>query len=323
MVTEELPDVLFFDAAKEELFTVPRKPLPQELDDTRIVGTCHGWGFFSDNHDRSLHISDYLNPLSSKSDPKVTPLPPLTALYACQTELVCNVALSSSPCDDDGDEDCVVAVNFLGRQLSFCEARPNRDWRWTDFVAPFNLLESSNLMYSKRDRKFYLPVPGSNHLCSWDLHFKKDMDPKFHKYLFRNRPKLSQSEKELLDSCSREEHWVESPSGERFLVKCYYTRDSHQERDPVFMVFREDQTTDKEGTRIMCYTEDIGDMCIFISGTDPFCLDESLSLGLVSNSIYLMDPIIGVYDLATRNIPHFEENIEIEMVCLPYWLPPM
>ncbi|CAH8253837.1 unnamed protein product [Arabidopsis lyrata] len=312
-----------FDAAKEELLNIPDTRLPQELSDSRLIGTSHGWGFFSNLCDRSLCISDYLNPLSSTSNPKVISLPPLTSLYTCQTQVLCNVAMSSSPCDH---EDWVVALKFLGRQLSLC--RPNRDLRWTNILTPFTFLENSNLMYSKRDHKFYLPAPGSNHLCSLDLQFKKDHNPKFHKFLYHNRPKLSQREHELLSSCSKAEHWVESPSGERFLVKCYSYFSQFLDRVPVFMVFREEETTEK-GT-IMCYTEDIGDVCIFISGTDPFCVEASLCPGLVPNSIYLMESIFGVYDLTTRSIRHFEDQVEwppkpeeVEFAFLPYWLPPI
>lgn len=323
MVKEEeeedvLDDVLLFDAAKEELLTVPDKPHPHELADTTVVASSLGWGFFSGFSDRSLYISDHLNPLSSSS--KVIPLPPLTALSSCQTDVFCNVAMSSSSPSDD-DPDLVVAVKFLGRQLSLC--RPNRDLRWTNIATPFPFLERSNLMYSNRDRKFYLPLPGSTYLCSWDLHFT----PSFRKFMYTNRPKLSQSEHQLLDSCSRADYWVESPSGERFLVKCY-TNDT-LERDPVFMVFREEGMTD------MCYTEDIGDLCIFISESDPFCVLAGSCPGLVPNSIYLTESVFGVYHLPTKSLRHFEEKpflgkaevqpslgkAEVQPI-LPHWLPP-
>ncbi|KAF8107830.1 hypothetical protein N665_0116s0036 [Sinapis alba] len=310
-----LDDVLLFDVAKEELLTVPDKPHPHELADTTVVGSSLGWGFFSGFSDRSLYISDHLNPLSSTS--KVIPLPPLTALSSCQTDVFCNVAMSSSSPTDD-DPDLVVAIRFLGRQLSLC--RPNRDLRWTNIATPFPFLERSNLMYSNRDRKFYLPLPGSTYLCSWDLHFT----PSFRKFMYTNRPKLSQSEHQLLDSCSRADHWVESPFGERFLVKCYthHTR----ERDPVFMVFREEDMTN------MCYSEDIGDLCIFILETDPFCVQASSCPGLVPNSIYLStESVFGVYHVPTKSIRHFEEGkCEVQpflakgevQSTLPHWLPP-
>lgn len=322
---EEEDDILLFDAAKEELLTVPDKPHPHELADTTVVASSLGWGFFSAFSDhRSLYISDHLNPLSSTtSSSKVIPLPPLTALSSCQTDVFCNVAMSSSSPSDD-DPDLVVALKFLGRQLCLC--RPNRDLRWTNIATPFPFLERSNLIFSNRDRKFYLPLPGSTYLCSWDLHFT----PSFRKFIYTNRPKLSQSQHQFLDSCSRADHWVESPSGERFLVKCYTLDD----RDPVFMVFREEDMIN------MCYTEDIGDLCIFISESDPFCVQASSCPGLLPNSIYLVEPVFGVYHLPTRSLRHFEEKLdktetrslghfeerldktEVNLH-LPHWLPPL
>ncbi|CAL9216629.1 unnamed protein product [Arabidopsis halleri] len=306
---------VFLNAAKEELFYLPKKPLPQKLANSRIIGASKGWGFYSDLCDGSLCLSDFLNPLASK----VIPLPPLDDMNTCQTEAFYNVAVSSSSACDH-DEDLVVAVKFLGRQkLSLC--RPNCDMSWTSIVPPFTFMENSNLMYSKRDQRFYLPVPRSNHLCSWDLQGQSFKD---HKLLYQNRTKLSQSKHKLFDSCSKAEHWVESPSGERFLVKCYSYVSTSQNREPIFVVYREEETT-KRGT-IICQTEDIGDLCIFISGTDPFCVEASLCPGLVPNSIYLMESIYGVYDIATRSIRHFGNQVEkpedYEFDSLPLWLPP-
>ncbi|ANM58297.1 hypothetical protein (DUF295) [Arabidopsis thaliana] len=224
-VVEDLPeedgsyigDILLFDPAKEELVTVRDKTIPEKLVNSRVVGASHGWTFFSDrcNHN-SVCISDLFTPMASKSNTKIIPLPLLTTMIYGQTEAVWNVAMSSSsPHQDNEEEDCVVAINFLGSQLSVC--RPGRDHGWTNKQIPFICSENSNLMYSKRDQRFYLPAPGGNYLCSWDLHF--DNDPKFNELVFLNLPELPQSEWELLNSCFKEDHWVESPSGQSFLVK--------------------------------------------------------------------------------------------------------
>lgn len=256
-------------------------------------------------------------------------MPPVDALQNCQTKVLCNVAMSSSPLDYD--EDWVVGIKFFGRQLNLC--RPYRDLTaaWTAISIPSRIFQNSNLMYSKRDKKFYLPAPGSNYLCSWDLNFKQDDDnnPKIHKYLYANQPKLSQSEYDRLDLCSKAEHWVESASGERFLVKCYSFVSPSPEKEPVFMVYREEETT--QGGRYMCYTEDIGDVCIFLSEIDPFCLEASSCPGLKPNSIYVREPVFGVYDIPTRNIRHFEgpvegpvnPDVEFEVDFPTYWLPPL
>ncbi|KAG2265809.1 hypothetical protein Bca52824_072888 [Brassica carinata] len=43
-VDKDVPDdILLFDAAKEEYLTVPETPLPQELADTTVVESSHGW----------------------------------------------------------------------------------------------------------------------------------------------------------------------------------------------------------------------------------------------------------------------------------------
>ncbi|XP_010475252.1 PREDICTED: uncharacterized protein LOC104754700 isoform X2 [Camelina sativa] len=292
--------------------------------DEEMMGASHGWGFFCDRSDRSVRISDIFNPLASKSNPLMVPLPRLTALPTGQTEEVCNVAMSSST--PLGEEDCVVAIKFSGIQLSLC--RPGCDLEWTNILTPFNCLDNSNLMYSKRDRKFYLPAPGGNYLFSYNLHCKTDDLPELHELFYRYHPKLDQSEWELLSSCSRTEYLVESSSsGERFLVKWY----AHGFFSPVLkgisfktkrlMVFREEDTV---MGRIMCYTEDIGDMCIFLAKNEAFCIPASNCLGLKPNSIYFMGPGLGIYDLTTGEAHHYKapECAPTVLTTTPYWLPP-
>ncbi|CAH8383801.1 unnamed protein product [Eruca vesicaria subsp. sativa] len=62
-------------------------------------------------------------------------------------------------------------------------------------------------MYSKRDQRFYM---------SWDGH--ESTEPEFHGLRFHNLPQFSHSELQILDSCHRTQHLVESPSGQRFLA---------------------------------------------------------------------------------------------------------
>ncbi|ESQ36368.1 hypothetical protein EUTSA_v10009821mg, partial [Eutrema salsugineum] len=211
-------DVLFFDPSKEQLAGVPDKIIPEDLVDLKLVGASHGWQFLSDRCNHScVRITDLFNPWASKSNTKIITLPPLTTLRYGQTKVVWNVAMSSPSPDhqDSEEEDCVVAIKFLGRQLSMC--RPGHDLVWTNKLVPFDCSENSNIMFSKRDQRFYLPAPGGNYLCSWDLHFNND--PKFYELVFPNLPELPQFAWEHLNSCFREDHWVESPSGQSFLVK--------------------------------------------------------------------------------------------------------
>lgn len=217
----DVRDVLLFDPTKEEMLTVPNITFPEELAGSRQIGSARGWGIFSNDHDRSLCISDLYSSLGPKSTLTMIPLPSLVAVHSNQTNAVWNVAMSSSP----SDQDCLVAIKLLDRQLSLC--RPHSDMRWTnvgEMLAENNLqkLENSTLMYSKRERRFYLPGPGGNSLYSWDLHLKKNKVPSFHELMFRDLPELDDSEWKLLGWCCRTEHLVElASSGERFLVKWY------------------------------------------------------------------------------------------------------
>ncbi|KAJ4916802.1 hypothetical protein Rs2_02352 [Raphanus sativus] len=318
-------DIHLFDAATERLVTCTDKTIPEEIvNGGTVVGASHGWLFFKDRQDRSLRVTDFCNPSAFKTNATtMIPMPTFTTLHLCQTEVVWNVAMSTSPGQQEDEDDWVVGIKFLGNQLSFC--RPRRDLRWTNVLAPFKIFNNSNLMFSKRYQIFFLPAPVGNYLCSWDIQSHKDgYPPKIHKLLFHNLPQLPQSMWELLDSCPREDHWVESPSGESFLVK-WYSRVSlspSMSTLPVVMVFREEGT--KDGAIKMCYTEDIGDICIFLSNSEAFCVPASSCPGLKPNSIYVAYRVFSVYDLTTKIFNHFEnpKDAPEKISRIPCWLPP-
>ncbi|KAG7598712.1 hypothetical protein ISN44_As06g029440 [Arabidopsis suecica] len=319
-----LGQLLLFNIPDLKLVTAD-KTYPDELYDAQLVGASHGWGLFSNRTNRSVLISDYLNPYASKSKPKMIHLPFFTPMYSGQTEVVCNVAMSCSPPDqDDNQEDWVVGIKFLGRQLSLC--RPRRDLRWTNILTPFESWEISKLMYSKKDQRFYLLAPGGNYLCSWDLNFKEDKKPKFHELVLHDLPNMPLSHSKLLDSFSREDHWVESPSGESFLVKwyCEYSPENTSNwcKSPTVLVFREEET--KDGRKNMRYTDDIGDLCIFISKGEDFCVKASSHPGLQPNSICLHGRLFVILNLTKRTLGCYEypEGIPKRIPYLPYWLPP-
>ena len=96
-------EALLFNVDSCELVRSPEKAFPKELYNATLVGTSRGWGMFSNRLDRSAVISDFLNPYASKSEPKVIPLPPFTTIPTYQTEVVCNMAMSSSPEPYDKD----------------------------------------------------------------------------------------------------------------------------------------------------------------------------------------------------------------------------
>ncbi|XP_013639466.1 PREDICTED: uncharacterized protein LOC106344691 [Brassica oleracea var. oleracea] len=300
--------VLLFDAAKQDVLTV-EKTIPEEMIvEGKGVGASHGWLFMEDQRDRSLSVTDVLNPLASKRETTVIPLPPLASLQLCQSKVGWNVAMSSSPPDEDDEDDWVVAIKFLGGQLSLC--RPRRDLRWTNIQTPLlGYLDNSNLMYSKRDQCFYLPSPGGHHLFSYDIKDKDHPNPKFHVLQFRDLPELPQSEWEILvSSCYRTEYLVESAStGEHFLVKRYiqtYLKNGQDYKTKQFMVFREEETL--EGGRYMCYTDNIGDVCIFLSSSEAFCVQASSFPGLKPNSIYYIGQGFGIYNITNGNSTPFQ-----------------
>ncbi|CAH2034586.1 unnamed protein product [Thlaspi arvense] len=313
-------EVVVFDMAKAELLELTEKTIPGEIVSAKGLGASKGWGIFSDPQDRCVLITDFMNPWSCKSNPKLFTLPPLTPLPLCQTDVVWSVAMSSCP---DDDQDWVVGIKSLGDQLSFC--RPRRDLRWTKIQTPRGHFPTSNLMYSKRDGRFYLPALGGHHLLSYDLHLDK---PEFHELQFRDFPESLEPEldlSELISSSSRTEHLVESPSGdERFLIKWYANSCLASKKvsyeTQLFMVFREEETT--EG-RLMCYTDDIGDLCIFISKGEAFCVPASSFPGLQPNSIYFIGFGFGVHDLTTRTTTTLQgPKDSLDQVLVPYWFPP-
>ncbi|KAF2549261.1 hypothetical protein F2Q70_00021285 [Brassica cretica] len=71
-------EVLLYDVAKFELVRT-EKTFPDELHEAQLVGASRGWGFFFNREDRSVVISDFLNPYASKTEPKMFPLPMFTS----------------------------------------------------------------------------------------------------------------------------------------------------------------------------------------------------------------------------------------------------
>ncbi|KAG2269956.1 hypothetical protein Bca52824_064511 [Brassica carinata] len=301
-------EVVLFDPAKTELLVLTEKAIPDEIVLAKGLGASKGWAFFCDPQDRCVHITDFMNPWACKSNPKLFTLPPLTSLPSCQTNAVCNAAMSACP---DDDKDWVVAIKSLGDQLSFC--RPRRDLRWTKITTPLDYFPTSNLMHSKRDGRFYLPGPGGHHLLSYDLNFdKQGYQPEFHELQFRNFPKSFESELELSELFPCSARTNTSYANSRLASKeiSYETQQ--------FMVFKEEETT--EG-RFMCYTDDIGDTCIFISKGEDFCVQVSCFPGLEPNSIYFLGFGLGVYDLTSKTASSFlDPSVTLNQLMVSYWL---
>ncbi|KFK37681.1 hypothetical protein AALP_AA3G014900 [Arabis alpina] len=272
--------------------TESEKMVPLELvyprhhsdDALRTIGASHGWIATLRMDDGILRLQDDLNPAASETDPKRIPLPPLVTLPFCQTNIVTNVSMSTSSPED---EDCVVAVKFLGPQLSFCRpAQSNPEW--TNIRTDGSCFHYSRVMFSKRDDMFRIPGSGGHLIGSWDL-CKDITQPTFQSLKFQNIPELTKAKRELMDSCCTTEHLVESTTtAETFLVKLF--RKTGEIIDGVarmktheLMVFK----LDEEGNAV--YTEDIGDLCIFISRSEPFCVPASSFPGMYSNFVNIVD----------------------------------
>jgi hypothetical protein len=289
------------------------KKVPMELVDGKArvtIGSSHGW-VATLKDDGIVRLQDDLNLVASDTDPKRIPLPPLVTLPHCQTKVVTNVAMSSSSPEH---EDCVVAVKFLGPQLSLC--RPaQRNSEWTNIRIENPCFYSSPVMFSKKDGTFRILGSGGHLIGSWDLHKHKNK-PKIQRLRFKNLPELTKTKRELLHSCCTSQHLVESTTtNETFLVKWYRKDTSNgvvKMKTRAVMVFK----LYEEGKAV--YTQDIGDLCIFLSKSEPFCVTASSFPGMCPNEVHTLDvDEHALVDLSDSSI--------ISGICTfgsPYYFPP-
>ncbi|XP_010482989.1 PREDICTED: uncharacterized protein LOC104761582 [Camelina sativa] len=299
---------LFYPATKKTVYSKEKK-YPKELVGKTLLGASQGWGISW--KDLTLHLTDLYKPCVSSS--KVISLPPLGLEYKPTTHAT-ELSLSSS---DPVQDDFSVAAKFNEYHVSVC--RPRWDSEWTHIGTAYSLLPASKLMFSKRDQAFHFTSFKGLYMGSLYLNNYKEIKHK--EIRLRNMPKIPQAGWEMLDNCSMTNHLVESSSGELFFIK-WYTQCIHQEEfvhssTKRFMVFRQDGMS-----KDFCYTEDIGDLCIFLSNSEPFCLSASLYPGLKPNSIYYIGPRHGCYDLASgtnRPFP-FDEFGKPSRVSAPYWI---
>ncbi|XP_010446182.1 PREDICTED: uncharacterized protein LOC104728975 [Camelina sativa] len=308
--------------ATESKYTHLEKKVPLELVDkdvTITIGSSHGWVATLEDDSSIVRLQDDLNPVASDKDPKRVFLPPLVTLPHCQTKVVTNVAMSSSSPED---EDCVVAIKFLGPQLSFCRpAQSNPEWINIAIENP--CFFSSPVMFSNKD-DIMLSIPGSGgHLIgSWDLH-KHSKNPKLQSLRFQNLPKLTKAKRDLLDSCYASEHLVESrTTSETFLVKRYKKtvkifKGIVKMKTEFLMVFK----IDEQGNAV--FTQDIGGLVIFLSKSEPFCVPASSFSGMSSNGVRVLD----VDESANVSLDRYQRciihsTIYRDGLGAPYHIPP-
>ncbi|XP_048606536.1 uncharacterized protein LOC111213634 isoform X2 [Brassica napus] len=291
------------------------KKAPEELvyNDAEVttIGSSHGWVASLMHGVGILRLHDDLNPVASDANPKCISLPPPVSLPRCQTQFVTNVSLSSlSP----EEEDCVVAVKFMGPQLSYCRPSAQGNSKWFNIRIANPCFFSSRLMFSKKHNMFRIPGAGGQLIASWDL-CKDEHTPKFQELRYHFLPEPTEAEREVMDTCLTTEHLVESQStGETFLVKCF-----RQTVDGIavlqtkgVMVFR----VAPKGNAV--YTQDIGDLTIFISKAEAFCVRASSFPGVSPNHVYILDVMeISFFKLADSSITTLTERI-----MAPYFFPP-
>ncbi|KAG7586365.1 hypothetical protein ISN45_Aa02g016690 [Arabidopsis thaliana x Arabidopsis arenosa] len=281
-----------YDPRKQEQVKIENKILSKEVSKSRRIGSSRGWLALVNKKDLTVRLTNILNP--SK---KIISLPPITR---DKYEHHVNVSVSSS-----NEEDCVVAVKFYGSRVSLC--RPG-DSEWTRIDVPCPSFHSSTVIYSERDRRFYL------NNCNPDYTGPTDFTPK----TGLPTPQL-----------------VESASGQSFIVLWFVERYTDKgevatwgdaryinskdlcRKTHKIMVFRQDE---EQG--IGPYTDDIGDLCIFLGENESFCLSAKDFPGLNPNSVYFAGHSsgFGICDLASRTIRYLSDSTPPPGRM--FWLPP-
>ncbi|XP_010436629.2 PREDICTED: uncharacterized protein LOC104720423 [Camelina sativa] len=253
----------------EEVSENDRKVYTELRKEMGTIGSSCGW--LPTLKDGVLRLRE-MN-INSETDPKRIVLPPLVTLPHCQTQYVTNVAMSSS---SPQEEDCVLADKFLGPQLSFCRpARRNSEWVNIRMTDP--CFFSSPVMYSKKDDMFRIAGSGGHLVGSWDLHNPSN-NPKLQSLRFQNLPKLSETKRDLLDSCYTTEHLVESvTTSETFMVRSYkktaeIIKGVPRKKTEAIMVFK----LDEQGNAV--YTPGLVDQSIYLTNAEAFCVPLSSSL---------------------------------------------
>ncbi|CAD5335016.1 unnamed protein product [Arabidopsis thaliana] len=226
------------------------------LKEMGMIGSSHGW--LATLKDGFVGLQ---NPVASDTDPKHISLPPLVTLPHCQTRIVTNVAMSSP-------------------------AQRNPEWINIRVGSP--CFFSSPVMFSKKDDRFHVLGSGGHLTGSWD-HHTQTHKPKFNRFFFKTIPHLTKANKELLDSCFKSEHFVESrTTNETFVVKQYkktaeIINGTARMKTVAVMVFKLDNIAK------LFYTQDIGDLCIFLTKYETFCVPSSSFPGLFPNHVKILD----------------------------------
>ncbi|CAH2070151.1 unnamed protein product [Thlaspi arvense] len=192
-----------------------------------MIGTSNGW--LATLKKDEVCLREYPAPRLQGRDPKSISLPPLESLSLCQTQMVTNIAMSS-PFPEE--EDCVVAVNFLGPQLSFCRSAAGSNSEWINIRIENPCFFSSRVMFSEKDELFRIPGSGGHLVGSWDLSCK-------HKH----------------------PEWYKKTVSKTIII------DYRRMETEALMVLKLEE---EEGNAV--YTRDIGDLVISLTRSESFCV---------------------------------------------------
>ncbi|EOA32117.1 hypothetical protein CARUB_v10015367mg [Capsella rubella] len=310
-----------YDPRKEEQMQFENQVLSKDLRKSSAIGSSRGWLAMLNKHDSTVRLTNIFNNNPSKT---IT-LPPL---IKDEAESLFNVSVSSSSHDD-----FVVAARFDGSRLSLCRLG---DSEWTRIDVPCPAFRLSPVMYSDRHRKFFVNSVSSDYTGPTDFTSKSGLVSPVSGYV---RFPLSNSpiSENALDIQRLNVHQllVQSPSSESFIVLWGLDRFTgkgeavewkdeiyNQNQDDLVVMTRKIRVYRQDAEKgIGPYTEDIGDLCIFVGENEPFCLSASDYPGLKPNSVYFAGRRsgFGVCDLASRTIRYLSDSPLRHRLL---WLPP-
>ncbi|CAN6855774.1 hypothetical protein HID58_048715 [Brassica napus] len=270
--------------------------------------------------DRTSDVRLLLPFQPTRSNPLNVLPPPLPTGSVIQ-----NIAMTSYL--DLEDEDWVLAVKLYGSKIKLFRRSYKPTWIDVNYMPP-SIYTTSSLMYSKKDERFYVPTPGGDYLYSLDSKSTEDDRPEFIGLWTEDLTKYLNENQLEVNTFTTTVHFLEPPSGEQFFVKWFFYdeyeiyKGSKQvtSRTVDFIVFRaEDHPIEKKKKQLF-YTDDIGDLCIFLGHGEPYCVRASSHPGLRANCIYFSGYNFGTYDINTKRCNMFfaEEDI-LSSTKFPYW----
>lgn len=203
----EVVNFNLYDPRKKEQVKIENKILSKEVYKSRKIGSSRGWLALMNKKDSTVRLANILNP--SK---KIITLPPITRY---KYEHLVNVSVSSS-----NEEDCVVAVKFYGSRVSLCGLG---DSEWTRIDVPCPSFHSSTVIYSERDRRFYLNNCNPDYTGPTDFTSKSGLLTPvsgYMRFIFSNfLEDMPELENEMrLSRFKIQQQLVESSSGQSFIV---------------------------------------------------------------------------------------------------------